>query len=76
MAIDDGEFDAEMRCVAMPVRDFSGQIIGAIGISGPVWRLSIEALQKRARTVRAAAEALSAEFGYSGDGEPRVKAAV
>ena len=75
MAFDDGEFDAELRCVALPVRDFSGQIIGAIGISGPVWRLSIEALQKRARTVRAAADRLSAEFGYTGEGEPRVKAA-
>ena len=67
MAIDDGEFDAELRCVALPVRDFSGQVTGAIGISGPVWRLSIEALQKRARGVRAAAEALSADFGYAGE---------
>jgi DNA-binding IclR family transcriptional regulator len=75
MAFDDGEFDTEMRCVALPVRDFSGQIIGALGISGPVWRLSIETLQKRARLVRAAADRLSAEFGYTGEGEPRVKAA-
>ena len=49
---------------ALPVRDFSGRVIGAVGISGPVWRLSIEALQKRARAVRAAADRLSAEFGY------------
>jgi DNA-binding IclR family transcriptional regulator len=76
MAFDDGEFDAELRCVALPVRDFSGQTIGAIGISGPIWRLSMEALQKRARAVRAAADRLSAEFGYTGEGEPRVKAAV
>jgi DNA-binding IclR family transcriptional regulator len=76
VAIDDGEFDAEMRCVALPVRDFSGRIMGAIGISGPVWRLSIEALQKRARVVRAAADRLSAEFGYAGETESRVKAAV
>jgi DNA-binding IclR family transcriptional regulator len=76
MAFDDGEFDPELRCVALPVRDFSGQVIGAIGISGPVWRLSIEALQKRARVVRAAADRLSAEFGYVGDEVPRVKAAV
>lgn len=76
LAIDDGEFDAELRCVALPVRDFSGQVIGAIGISGPVWRLSIEALQKRTRVVRAAADRLSAEFGYAGEVEPRVKAAV
>ncbi len=67
MAIDDGEFDAELRCVALPVRDFSRQIIGAIGISGPVWRLSIETLHKRTRGVRTAADRLSAEFGYAGD---------
>lgn len=72
IAFDDGEFDPEVRCAALAVRDFSGQVIGAIGISGPVWRLSIEALQKRARRVRAAADRLSAEFGYAGD----IKAAV
>jgi DNA-binding IclR family transcriptional regulator len=72
LAIDDGEFDVEVRCAAVPVRDFSGQVIGAIGISGPVWRLSIEALQKRARVVRAAADRLSAEFGFAGE----VKAAM
>jgi DNA-binding IclR family transcriptional regulator len=70
IAFDDGEFDAELRCVALPVRDFSGQIAGAIGISGPVWRLSIEALQKRARQVRIAADRLSGEFGYTGDSAP------
>jgi len=67
LAIDDGEFDAEVRCVAVPVHDFSGRSVGAVGISGPVWRLSIEALQKRARSVRVAADRLSAEFGYRGD---------
>jgi DNA-binding IclR family transcriptional regulator len=75
IAIDDGEFDAEMRCVALPVRDFSSQVIGALGLSGPVWRLSIEALHKRARLARVAADKLSAEFGYPGEAEPRVKAA-
>ena len=65
IAFDDGEFDEELRCVALPVRDFSGEVTGAIGISGPVWRLSIEALQKRARMVRAAADRLSSEFGYT-----------
>ena len=63
MAVDDGEFDAEVRCVALPVRDFTGRIIGAIGISGPVWRLTIQALQSRAKLVEQAASRLSAEFG-------------
>jgi DNA-binding IclR family transcriptional regulator len=75
VAFDDGEFDTELRCVALPVRDFTGQVIGALGISGPVWRLSTDTLQRRVRFVRAAAGRLSAEFGFTGDGTPRIRAA-
>lgn len=64
IAFDDGEFNLEVRCVGVPVRDFTGQVIGAIGISGPIWRLSLQALQSRAVTVQAAAMRLSSEFGY------------
>lgn len=64
IAFDDGEFNPEVRCVGVPVRDFTGQVIGAIGISGPIWRLSMQALQSRAITVQAAAKRLSAEFGH------------
>lgn len=63
IAFDDGEFDNEVRCAAMPVRDFSGQVVGAIGISGPVWRLSIQALQSHARILGEAARRLSEGFG-------------
>jgi IclR family transcriptional regulator, KDG regulon repressor len=75
MATDNGEFDVELRCVALPVCDFSAQVIGAIGLSGPAWRLSDAVLEKHVRAVRAAAERLSAEFGYTGVIEPRVSAA-
>lgn len=64
IAFDDGEFNPEVRCIAVPVKDFTGQVFGAIGISGPIWRLSIQALQSRAITVQAAAKRLSAEFGH------------
>jgi IclR family transcriptional regulator, KDG regulon repressor len=63
IAFDDGEFDNEVRCAAMPVRDFSGQVVGAIGISGPVWRLSIQALQHHTRSLGDAARRLSEAFG-------------
>ena len=63
IAFDDGEFNPEVRCIAVPVMDFTGQTVGALGISGPIWRLSIQALQNHARTIRAAANRLSAEFG-------------
>jgi len=65
IAFDDGEFNIEVRCAAMPVYDFSGQVVGAIGISGPVWRLSIQALQNKARDLSEAAKQLSEAFGAS-----------
>jgi DNA-binding IclR family transcriptional regulator len=66
VAFDDGEFNLEVRCVAVPVTDFTGQVIGALGISGPIWRLSNQALHSSAEIVRAAAARLSAEFGANG----------
>jgi DNA-binding IclR family transcriptional regulator len=63
IAFDDGEFNAEVRCIAVPVRDFTGNVVGALGISGPVWRLTIQALQSRSKIVQAAADRLSSEFG-------------
>ena len=47
----------------MPVTDFTGQVIGALGISGPIWRLSNQALHAGAQIVQAAADRLSVEFG-------------
>ncbi|KJC58185.1 transcriptional regulator [Bradyrhizobium sp. LTSPM299] len=66
IAFDDGEYNAEVRCIAVPVMDFTGQTIGALGISGPVWRMTNQALQAHAKAVRATANRLSVEFGAKG----------
>jgi DNA-binding IclR family transcriptional regulator len=63
IAFDDGEFNAEVRCVAVPVYNFTGEVIGALGISGPIWRMTDQVLQSRAKLVQTAASRLSAEFG-------------
>jgi IclR family transcriptional regulator, KDG regulon repressor len=76
IAFDDGAFDAEIRCVAVPVLDFSGQVLGAIGISGPVWRMSIHTLQSHSRIVREAAAQLSAEFGFAGPAMRQMEAVI
>jgi DNA-binding IclR family transcriptional regulator len=70
LAFDDGEFDPEARCVAVPVRDFTGRVAGAIGMSGPMWRLSLQALQEKSKYVREAAVQLSAELGFHAEREP------
>ena len=66
IAFDDGEFNPEVRCVAVPVKDFTGQVIGALGISGPIWRLSNQILRSRAKIVQTAANRLSGAFGAKG----------
>jgi DNA-binding IclR family transcriptional regulator len=63
IAFDDGEFNPEVRCVAVPVSDFTGHVVGALGISGPIWRLSNQSLHSSAQIVKAAASRLSQEFG-------------
>jgi len=70
IAVDDGEFNPEVRCVAVPVYNFTGDVVGALGISAPVWRMSDHVLQSRAKAVKAAAGRLSAEFGASRIAKP------
>ena len=64
VAYDDAEFDSEVRCVAVPVYDFTGQVAGALGISGPIWRLSIQVLQAKTELVKRAAARMSEELGW------------
>ena len=65
IAYDDGEFSPEVRCVAVPVRDFTGAVVAAVGLSGPVWRVALQALGGMTADVQRAAEALSRELGNS-----------
>lgn len=72
IAYDDGEFDEEIRCVAVPVHDFAGRLAGAVGISGAVWRLSLQSLQAKSAQVRDAARQISAQLGYDEKKSTRV----
>lgn len=63
IARDDCELDAEVRCLALPVRDFCGRCAAAIGISGPAWRMTEGTLDDKTARVRAAAEELSEALG-------------
>ena len=64
-AYDDGEFNPEVRCVAHGVRDFTNKVVGAIGVSGPIWRLTLQSLGELSQQVAHAAERLSAELGQN-----------
>lgn len=63
LAFDDGEFNAEVRCLAVPVHDFTGAVVAALGISGPIWRVTLQSLEEMQVMARAAALKLSDELG-------------
>jgi len=63
LAHDNCELDSDVRCMAVPVYDFAGRCVAAMGISGPVWRLVPDALDKLAQQLRAAAAELSGQLG-------------
>ncbi|OVZ55130.1 transcriptional regulator [Pigmentiphaga sp. NML080357] len=63
-AVDDEESEVGMRGLAAPVRDHSGQVIAAIGIAGPVQRLTKKAIRGFIAPVVQTADAVSARLGY------------
>ncbi len=50
-AIDDEEYDQGVRCIAVPVYDIRSKIVGAIGVSGPAARISLDRIDKMAEQV-------------------------
>lgn len=64
VAVDVGESDTAMRCVAAPVRDHSGATIAAMSLSAPIIRWTPQAHVEWAGLVREGAAALSARMGY------------
>lgn len=64
-ALDLGEHEPEVRCVAAPVFDGSGDVVAAISISGPASRLGeLDDHRELIERTRRAAEAVSAKLGY------------
>jgi IclR family acetate operon transcriptional repressor len=59
-AVDDVEYQEEVRCLAAPIRDQDGKIVASIGISAPLTRFSEERCLKSAPQVSRIAEQISA----------------
>jgi DNA-binding IclR family transcriptional regulator len=63
-AIEDEESELGMVCVAAPIRDDAGAAVGAVGIAGPVTRLSKKAVAAVIPHVIATADLVSARLGF------------
>ncbi len=63
-AIDNGEYDRELRCISAPIYDYRGEIIAAISASGSTDTLTNERIDAVAAYVKSIAEKLSQEMGF------------
>jgi DNA-binding IclR family transcriptional regulator len=63
-AVDNEENEEGVCCVGTVVRDFSGDPVAAISVSGPTFRVGSEKIPFLAKSVISAAEALSKELGF------------
>jgi DNA-binding IclR family transcriptional regulator len=65
-AMDDEESEIGMRCIAAPIRNDGGEVVAAVGVAGPVSRLTKKTLASFAPHVIGTAAAISARIGHSG----------
>ena len=69
--LDDREIEDDVRCVAAPVRDYTGKAIAAISVS---WDIHVQAdtdIEATARRVMATAVAVSRRMGYRNGKGPK-----
>jgi DNA-binding IclR family transcriptional regulator len=65
-AIEDEESEIGVRCIAAPIRNDAGEVVAAVGVAGPVSRLSKKALTAFMPHVIETADAISARIGHRG----------
>jgi DNA-binding IclR family transcriptional regulator len=60
------EFEVGLSAVAAPVRGADGDVIAALSVSGPSFRMAVEEFPRLARRVVAGADELSRRLGFFG----------
>ena len=64
-ALDNEEFEDDLRCIGAPVFNHEGQVVAAMSIAGPAYRLGNREIPRLATDVVLASKELSAAMGYS-----------
>jgi DNA-binding IclR family transcriptional regulator len=75
-AIEDEESEIGMRGISAPIRNDAGEVVAAVGIAGPVTRLSKKAIAAFVPHVIETADLVSSRLGYRTSGMPQAKAAL
>lgn len=64
-AVDNEEYDSGVKCVGVPIRDYTRRVVGSLSISGPAYRLTSQRIdQEIAPLLLKAGGELSTKLGY------------
>jgi len=67
-ALDINEHEADVQCVATPIRDIEGKVVAAISVSGPKNRMNLQNnRQDLIEITRKTADKISSQLGYFPD---------
>lgn len=69
-ALDDEEFSMGIRCLAVPVFNFTGTVVAALGLFGATWRVTPDRIGDLVSTLKEMGERLSRELAYVGPFPP------
>jgi IclR family KDG regulon transcriptional repressor len=64
-AVDNIEHEEGVRCVAGPIRDYSGKVIASMSISGPAFRINESNIPIIAKKIKEYCNSISKEMGYN-----------
>lgn len=68
--MDEQECELGLRCISLPLRDYSGDIIAAMSLFGSLTQMDPQRIREETYpALRAAADAVSSRLGYIGQGE-------
>jgi len=64
-ALDHEEYDLGVKCVGVPLRDYTGRVVGGISVCGPSFRMTDEILREKIiPAVKEAGEKVSKRLGF------------
>lgn len=64
-ALDEGEHEYEVRCVAAPIFDYTGEVIAAVSVAGPKSRIDpVDQNEELIQCTLQTAQKISAKLGY------------
>jgi IclR family KDG regulon transcriptional repressor len=63
-ALDLEENEYGIRCIAVPIFDYSGNVVAAISISGPTIRMTDERIEKLQEHIQYIGRQISKRLGY------------